>query len=221
MPPIPNRLTLRSSWWRSCRRFHFIRRDAAIAVPVEAQDELTRLADELVAGDLAVLIFVKIAEVCIRQGGIRPADCCELGRVEMPVAVAISQRKHPVEMALPFVAGIDTVVIGVPYLRPILEGGPLAWPGGSGLGEGERDACQEQAYRNADPVNGFCVRQISLLALLPTAPAFAPSGEKELYRFSSAGGAVPRDILTDLAAPCAASAIGNRYRLAVHLIVTK
>jgi hypothetical protein len=125
-------------------------------------------------------------------------------------------------MALPLVAGVDTVAIGVPDLWPIRGWAILAWPGGGGLGKGERGACQQQPYRNSDPVHGFCVRQISLLALLPTAASIRASGETELYRCSSAGWRRGAKGYPDaLPAPCAASVIGNRYRLMVKLIVTK
>src|SRR5258708_29576787 len=141
------------------RRSQFIRSNAAVGVPVEPQDELAPLTDELVASDLAILVFVKITEVCFRQCGVG-SDCRELGRIETSVAVAVSRRKYPVKMALPFVAGVDAVVIGVPNIRPDLGCGVLRWPGGAGcvacgsrLGKRERGARQQQPYNSADQSN--------------------------------------------------------------------
>src|SRR5580700_10960014 len=56
--------------FRGRRCFKFVRRDTAVAVFVKPQDELAGLVDELFAGDLPVLIFVKIPEVCVRQCGV-------------------------------------------------------------------------------------------------------------------------------------------------------
>jgi hypothetical protein len=50
---------------------HFLGRDAAVAVLVVLQNELIRLVDELAAGDLSILVFVKVAEV--RVGKVAPA----------------------------------------------------------------------------------------------------------------------------------------------------
>src|ERR1700720_3969973 len=80
---------------RSARRlrrgcgFQFFRRHAAVAVLVEAQDEHARLFDELLARDLAVLVFVEITELGLGQGGISLLDRCKLGRVELAIVVAI------------------------------------------------------------------------------------------------------------------------------------
>jgi hypothetical protein len=50
---------------------HFLGRDAAVTVLVVLQNELIRLVDELAAGDLSILVFVKVAEV--RVGKVAPA----------------------------------------------------------------------------------------------------------------------------------------------------
>src|SRR3979411_794205 len=73
--------------------FHFVLRDAAVAVLVEPQNKLTRLVHKLAAGDLSVLVFIKVAEVRLGEGGPSPADYCEFGWIEMPIAVAIGQGK--------------------------------------------------------------------------------------------------------------------------------
>src|ERR1700694_1272893 len=162
MKPVPRPFSRALRPPRGGRRFHFIRSDAAVAVPVEPQDERTRLIDELLARDLAILVFVEITEICVYQCGVGFLDRCELGGVEMPVAVAISRRKYPVSILLPFVAGVDAVVIGVPDRRAGREHGILRWPGG-GLGKSEGYAGQKQRHRGADPANRFSARQISLL----------------------------------------------------------
>ncbi len=117
--PRPFRRALRTLRLNAC--FDFIRGDAAVAVPVEPEDERARLFDELLALDLAVLIFVKITEVCVGQCSVGFLNRCELRRVEMSVAVAIRRRKDSVHETLPFVAGVDAVVIGVPDWRPVRE----------------------------------------------------------------------------------------------------
>src|ERR1700694_625591 len=83
--------TLRTLRGGAC--FYFIRSDTAVAVPVEPQDERARLFDELLARDLAILIFVKIAEICVGQCGVGFADRFELGLVKISVMVAICRRK--------------------------------------------------------------------------------------------------------------------------------
>ena len=47
------------------RGFHFLLRDAAVAVLVILQNKLTRLVHKLTAGDLSILVFIKVAEVCV------------------------------------------------------------------------------------------------------------------------------------------------------------
>src|ERR1700738_2148296 len=88
---------------RCGRRFYLIGRDAAVAVSVEPQDESARLFHELLAGDLAVLVFVKIAEVGVRQRGVGLLRRRELGRAEISVTVAIGRREDSVHEAFPFV----------------------------------------------------------------------------------------------------------------------
>src|SRR6202043_1403057 len=117
--PWPFNRTLRTL--RGHRRSDLIRGDAAVAVFVEPQDERARLFDEFLARDLAILVFVKITEICISQGRIGLADKFELGGVEMPVAVAVGRGKQPVDKALPFLAGVDAVVIAVPTRRTVAE----------------------------------------------------------------------------------------------------
>jgi hypothetical protein len=56
------------------RAFHFVRRDAAVAVLVEPQNKLTRLVDKLAAADLAILVFIKVAEVRVGEGAPSPTD---------------------------------------------------------------------------------------------------------------------------------------------------
>src|SRR5258708_32764708 len=121
MKPVPRTFgrTLRTLRGHPC--FNFIRSDAAVAVPVGPQDERARLFDELLARDLAGLAFVKITEVCVGQCSVGFLNRCELRRVEMSVAVAIRRRKDSVHETLPFVAGVDAVVIGVPDWRPVRE----------------------------------------------------------------------------------------------------
>src|ERR1700694_2445824 len=105
--PRPFRRALRTLRRNAC--FDFIRGDAAVAVLVEPQDERARLFDEFLACDLAILVFVKITEICISQGRIGLADKFELGGVEMPVAVAVGRGKQPVDKAFPFLAGVGAV----------------------------------------------------------------------------------------------------------------
>jgi hypothetical protein len=147
-------------------RFYFIWRDAAVAVSVETHDEHARFFDELVARDLAVLIFVEIAEFRFGQGRVGFLDGIELGWTQTAVVVAIARLEQPVHEALPFLAGINAVVVGVPDRRPVVEHG--VGPG-SGLGDGERTSCQKPSDRDADPNNGFSVRHIVLLSLQPSA----------------------------------------------------
>jgi|GEM_PF-6654104 len=151
----------------------------AVAVSVEPQDERARLVDELLARDLAVLVLVEIAEICAGQCRVGLLDCFELGRTETSVAVLIGRLEHPLHKALPFVAGVDAIMIFVPGWRPVVEHG--IWPG-SGLGKRESSACQKQSHRNADPKNGpkngFSVIQICLLSLQPMATN-ARSGARE------------------------------------------
>src|SRR3979409_197466 len=121
MKPVPRPFSRSLRTLRAGRRSDFIRSDAAVAVPVEPQDERARLIDELFARDLAILVFVEITEICVCQSGIGFLDHRELGKVEMPVAVAISRGKYPVSKALPFVAGVNAGAIGTPDRRPVLE----------------------------------------------------------------------------------------------------
>jgi len=114
----------RSLWtFGGIRRSDFIRGDAAIAISVEPQDERARLLDELLARDLAVLVFVKIAEIRLRQGGIGLADRFKLGLVQISVVIAIGRRKQTTSILLPFVAGVDAVVISVPDRLPVVQPG--------------------------------------------------------------------------------------------------
>ena len=73
--------------------FHFVLCDATVTVLVELQNKLTRLVHKLAAGDLSILVFIKVAEVRVGEGGPSPTDICEFGWIEMPVAVAIGQGK--------------------------------------------------------------------------------------------------------------------------------
>src|SRR3984957_12861565 len=163
MEPVPGRL-FRAGLGGSRPRSYLILGDAAVAVLVEPQDELARFADELLARDLAILIFVKIAEVRVDQCGVRLFDGCKLGGVEASIVVTIGEGEYPVEMLLPFIAGVDAIMIGVPTIRPGLERIRTDLVvRGSGLGEGDRCAGQKQSERNANPADGFPERQISLL----------------------------------------------------------
>jgi hypothetical protein len=73
--------------------FHFVLRDAAVAILIVLQNKLTRLVNKLAAGDLSILVFIKVAEVRVCEGRPSPTDYCEFGRIETPVAVAIGQGK--------------------------------------------------------------------------------------------------------------------------------
>jgi hypothetical protein len=73
--------------------FHFVLRDAAVTVLVVLQNKLTRLVNKLAAGDLSILVFIKVAEVRVCEGSPSPTYYREFGRIEMPVAVAIGQGK--------------------------------------------------------------------------------------------------------------------------------
>ena len=77
----------------SAGAFHFVLCDAAVTVLVELQNKLTRLVHKLAAGDLSILVFIKVAEVRVAEGGPSPTDFCEFGWIEMPVAVAIGEGK--------------------------------------------------------------------------------------------------------------------------------
>src|ERR1700726_5009273 len=87
-PASAARRLLISAW-----AFHFVLRDAAVTVLVELQDKLTRLVNELAAGDLSILVFVKVAEVRVGEGGPGLADNFKFGWIETPVTVAIGQGK--------------------------------------------------------------------------------------------------------------------------------
>src|ERR1700722_10330557 len=113
---------------------YFFRRHAAVAVPVEPHDERARFIDELVARDLAVLVFIEIAEFRFGQYRIGLLDGFELGGAQTAVVVAIARLEQPVHKALPFLAGINAIVVGVPDWRAVAEHG--VGPG-SGLGDGE------------------------------------------------------------------------------------
>src|ERR1700730_12175216 len=167
MEPVPRPFSRTLRTFRSAARFYFIRSDAAVAVPVEPQDERAWLLDKLLARDLAILVFVKITEIGVGQCGVRLAYRCELRRIEMPVAVAIRQRKYAVKKALPFVTSVDAAAIGAPGRRP-REQGVLCWPRG-GLGESTRSAGQNQRRSNGNPANRSSIRQIFLLSLQSTA----------------------------------------------------
>src|ERR1700737_3467207 len=93
MEPVPRPFSRALRTFRGVARLYFIRRDAAVAIPVEPQDERAWLLDELLASDLAILVFVKITEIGVGQCGVGLAYRCELRRVEMPVAVAIGHGK--------------------------------------------------------------------------------------------------------------------------------
>ena len=72
---------------------HFLRRDPAVSVLVVLQNELIRLVDELAAGDLSILVFVKVAEFRVGEGGPGLPDSFKFGWIEMAVTVAIGQGK--------------------------------------------------------------------------------------------------------------------------------
>ena len=57
------------------------------------KNELTRLGNKLAVRDLSILVFIKVAEVRVGEGGPRSTDYCEFGWIEMPVAVAVGQGK--------------------------------------------------------------------------------------------------------------------------------
>src|ERR1700730_15727401 len=162
MEPVPRPFRRPLRTFRGVGCSYFIASDAAVAVPVESQDERIRLFDELLARDIAVLVFVKIAEICLGQGDVGLLDVRELGRVELAVVVSIGRRKDPVGKALPFIAGVNAVAVGVPDRRPVFEHPVLSWLWG-GLGESERRAHQKQSHYNPDPANRLSARQISLL----------------------------------------------------------
>jgi hypothetical protein len=98
------------------------------SVLVVLQNELIRLVDELAAGDLSILVFVKVAEVRVGEGGPGPTDNFKFGWIEMPVAVVIGQGKHPVQITLPLVAGIDSIMIGVPDVGSAGRRDVFCWP---------------------------------------------------------------------------------------------
>ena len=107
---------------------HFLRRDPAVTVLVVLQNELIRFVDELAAGDLSILVFVKVTEVRVGEGGPGLADSFKFGWIEMAVAVAIGQGKEPVQVILPLVAGIDAIVIGVPDVGSARRRDVFCWP---------------------------------------------------------------------------------------------
>src|SRR5271154_4546083 len=106
---------------RGSRRLQFIRRHATIAIAVETQDENARLLDEFLARDLAVLVFVEVAEIGLRQTGIGFLDRFEFLRGEKTLAALIGRGKQLLHELLPLIAGVDAVVIAVPYRRPVVE----------------------------------------------------------------------------------------------------
>src|SRR5260370_4514750 len=177
MKPVPWPFNRALRTFRRGPRFDFVRSDAAVAVPVEPQDERARLLDELLARDLAILVFVKITEVRIRHCGVGFADSFEFGLVQISVVVAIRRRKDPVGILLPFVAGVDAVVIGVPHRRPVVEQDVRP---GSRLGKRKRYARHKQHRGNSDATNRCSARQISLLSLQP--PAASKRGRRESCR---------------------------------------
>jgi hypothetical protein len=105
--------------------FHFVRGNAAIAVLVELKNEFTRFVYELAAGDLSILVFIKVTEVRVGEGGPSPTDYREFGQIEMTVAVAVGQGKQPIKVTLPRVAGGDAIMIGVLDVGAVRRGGIL------------------------------------------------------------------------------------------------
>src|ERR1700740_3732032 len=60
---------------------YFVRSDAAVAVLVIAQDERARLFHELLARDLAILVFVEVAEIRFRQRAAGLVSTGDFGHV--------------------------------------------------------------------------------------------------------------------------------------------
>ena len=108
--------------------FHFVLRDGAVTVLVELQNELARLVNKLAVRDLSILVFIKVAEVRVGEGGPSPTDCREFGSIEMPVTVAIGEVKLPIEVTLPLIAGVDAIMIGVPDVGSVRRRGVFCWP---------------------------------------------------------------------------------------------
>ena len=134
--PVPRSFRRALRTFRRTCRSQLIAGDAAVAVPVESQDERARLVDKLFADNLAILVLVKIAEVCVCQCCIGLLDGGKLGRVELSIAVAVRRRKKPISKTLPFFAGVDAVAVGVPNRGAALEEAVLGWLGG-GLSKGK------------------------------------------------------------------------------------
>src|SRR6267154_5887684 len=49
----------------------------AVTVLVKLQNKLAQLINKRAAGDLSILVFIKVAEVRVGEGGSSPTDCCE------------------------------------------------------------------------------------------------------------------------------------------------
>src|SRR5579872_2939994 len=157
--------------------FQLVRRDLAIAVLVEAQDEHARLVDEFFPRNLAVLIFIEIAELGFREARIGFLDRVELLPREKTLAVLVGRGEQPLHKTLPFLAGENAVVIGVPGRRPVSKHGVNAR---RGLGQSltSRQHCQSHTQTK----NGFSVTQIAspVFAAAPRAQATAGASDDNI-----------------------------------------
>src|SRR6202041_1804585 len=90
MNPVARPFLRPASRLRGGCRLQFIRGHAAVAVPVEAQDEYARLFNEFLARDLAVLVLVEITEIGISETWIGFLDRLEFRRAQAAVTVAIA-----------------------------------------------------------------------------------------------------------------------------------
>src|ERR1700731_50993 len=95
MEPVPRSFDRTFLFW-SIAGPYLIRSNPAVAVPVEPQDEHARLLDEFLARNLAILVFVKITKIRVRQGRVGLADRFKLGLVQISVVIAIRRRKQAV-----------------------------------------------------------------------------------------------------------------------------
>jgi hypothetical protein len=133
-------------------------------VPVEPQNERARLLDKLLPRDLAVLVFIEVAEIRFSQGGVHLLDRYKFGRIKLSIVIAICRREDPLGKLFPFVTGVDTIAVGIPDGWPVLDQGVLLcwWWGLPERGY----ARQKQPNSHTDTVYGFSAKHVPPLSLL-------------------------------------------------------
>ena len=95
-------------------RLEFLGGNLAVAIFIKAQKEWAWCIDKFATAHTPVFVLVKVGKIGISKHWISTLDRPELFSINVAPAIAISNVEHAIDILFPFIAGIYTVVIGIP-----------------------------------------------------------------------------------------------------------